>query len=326
MLDVHKLRQFFVLVRVGNFTKAAAELNLSQSALSRSMQSLEEQLGTRLLERERGKPGVTLTLAGTDLFERVETILEQLDQAEASVSGRPTPVVRRLGFGIGPMLGGALLTEFLQKRLATDPDLAISVYTSTSDLMTELLLDGEIEFYLGLASLKHRSSRIRHHLFARFAPSFFVRPGHPLRDRAVITTDDLLAFPRISGTAWNENLVTLGDQRDRYLFTTSLQVDDYGVLAEIARTSDAVLISSIMRPREELCRLPVTLELADSGSELSVFSLAGVRLSPAAQRVVDDLRDDYLALVAAHPSPSPSTTPADTPLRESDDSHDKRNT
>jgi DNA-binding transcriptional LysR family regulator len=291
MIDIHKLQQFVTLARIGNFTRASAELNLSQSALSRSMQSLEAQLGARLLERERGKSGVTLTQAGRELFGRVQALLEQIQALETSVSGTTPRIVRKLGFGLGPMAASALLTEVLRAKLVSDPDLAVTVFTDTSDFMTGLLLDGEIEFYLGLASPRRQTPRIQRRLFTHLSAQLYVRPGHPLVEQDEVTTDDVLRFPLISGTAWNETLTSLSENDDRYLFATTIQVDNYSILAGIAAESDAVMISSFVRPGDRLVQLHADTSLTRGGTEYYVFSLAGVPLSPAAEAMIRDLRD-----------------------------------
>jgi DNA-binding transcriptional LysR family regulator len=61
-LTLRGLQHFSVLIEERHFSRAAQRLHLTQSALSRSIQSLEEALGLVLLDR--GAPGVTLTQAG----------------------------------------------------------------------------------------------------------------------------------------------------------------------------------------------------------------------------------------------------------------------
>jgi DNA-binding transcriptional LysR family regulator len=290
MIDIHKLQQFVTLARMGNFTKASVELNLSQSALSRSIQSLEVQLGVRLLERERGKTGVTLTPSGTDLFRKVQALLEQMRDLETSISGATPRIVRKLSFGLGPMVASVVLGDVLKRTIVTDPDLAVTVFTDTSDFMTGLLLDGEIEFYLGLASPRRQSPRIRHQLFTRFSPRLLVRHDHPLLKQDRVTTDDVLRYPLISGTAWNEALVSLAENEDRYLFATTIQIDNYSILAGIAAESDAVMISAVHQPGAGLVQLNADTSLTQSSSNYYVFSLAGVPLSPQAESMLHALR------------------------------------
>jgi LysR family hydrogen peroxide-inducible transcriptional activator len=87
-LNLHLLEQFVALARTKNFTRAAEELNLSQSALSRAIQKLEEQLGQPLFERKPRE--VVLTDHGELLLERAQHILKLMEDtfAELSEAGR----------------------------------------------------------------------------------------------------------------------------------------------------------------------------------------------------------------------------------------------
>lgn len=156
--------------------------------------------------------------------------------------------------------------------------------------MTGLLLDGEIEFYLGLASPSRQSPRIRHRLFASFSPKLFVRRDHPLLIQNEVTTDDLLSFPLISGTAWNEALLQLGENEDRYLFATTIQIDNYSILAEIAAETDAVMVSSVLQAKEGLVELKADTNLTQLSTNYYVFSIAGLPMSSAAESMLLDLQ------------------------------------
>ncbi|MCM3060961.1 LysR family transcriptional regulator, partial [Bacillus subtilis] len=69
------LRAFEAAVRLGGFARAAAALNVSTSAVSHHIRSLEESLGARLLERSTGLGGLSLTPAGTRLLPAVSDAL-----------------------------------------------------------------------------------------------------------------------------------------------------------------------------------------------------------------------------------------------------------
>src|SRR3546814_7554285 len=68
---LNPLRVFDVAARLGSFTKAAEELNVTQSAVSRQISTLEDYLDVRLFHRDRA--GVSLTRAGRDYFADIET-------------------------------------------------------------------------------------------------------------------------------------------------------------------------------------------------------------------------------------------------------------
>ena len=74
-IDWDKYKTFYYVAKAGSFTAAGEILNLSQSALSRSIQTLEYQVGMKLLERI--PRGVILTKQGEGLFKAAEKALEE---------------------------------------------------------------------------------------------------------------------------------------------------------------------------------------------------------------------------------------------------------
>lgn len=84
ILDSRKLLAFTTLARVGSFTLAARELNLTQSAVSHAIKSLEDELATRLFKRLRRN--VELTPAGRQLLEHAHRILDEMRSARADLA------------------------------------------------------------------------------------------------------------------------------------------------------------------------------------------------------------------------------------------------
>jgi LysR family transcriptional regulator, glycine cleavage system transcriptional activator len=86
------LRGFEASARLLSFTAAAAELFITQSAVSRQVQQLEEQLGVKLFERRTR--ALVLTDAGDRYYREVSNALNRLREATAAVRARTTPIVR----------------------------------------------------------------------------------------------------------------------------------------------------------------------------------------------------------------------------------------
>ncbi len=82
-MDFQDLHAFFHVARQESFSRAAAELRLAQSALSRRVLRLEHQLGTELLLRHAR--GVRLTDAGALLFARAEDLMRELERLESDI-------------------------------------------------------------------------------------------------------------------------------------------------------------------------------------------------------------------------------------------------
>jgi DNA-binding transcriptional LysR family regulator len=79
ILDSRKLLAFITLARVGSFTLAAHELNLTQSAISHAIKSLEQDLDCRLFDRLGRR--VTLTAPGRHLLDHANKIIAEMQSA-----------------------------------------------------------------------------------------------------------------------------------------------------------------------------------------------------------------------------------------------------
>ena len=127
--DLATLQAFEAAARHGNFTKAAAELNLTQSAISRQIQALEVQLGVVLFERVRKR--VHLSVTGRQILPDVQRILSQLEdltiKARAAGDGGGTLTVACL-----PTFGNRWLMPRLPHFLGAHPGLSVSVISRSA--------------------------------------------------------------------------------------------------------------------------------------------------------------------------------------------------
>src|SRR5689334_20035258 len=96
--DTRLLRSFAAVAAEGNLTRAAERLFVSQPALTKQIRQLESQLGVRLFTRSRA--GMTLTLAGQALADRIPDVLAGWDQAmqETKATASRAARVLRVGF------------------------------------------------------------------------------------------------------------------------------------------------------------------------------------------------------------------------------------
>lgn len=116
-MDLRQLRYFVAIAERGSFSAAASALNIAQSALSRHVQSLEQELGGPLLER--GARGVTLSESGRVLLERARFILGEVANAGAEIAARNDELSGTVRFGAPPSLASVLFVP-LALRFARD--------------------------------------------------------------------------------------------------------------------------------------------------------------------------------------------------------------
>ena len=86
MLDLQKLETFRVVATMSNFSRAATQLGYKQSTVTFHIQSLERELGVRLLERQRFSKTIAMTDIGRRILEYAERLLALAAEANAKAS------------------------------------------------------------------------------------------------------------------------------------------------------------------------------------------------------------------------------------------------
>lgn len=137
MRDHYALRAFRAIAEYGSFTRAAAALDVTASALSQTMQQFENQLGTRLLQRTTRRVG--LTEAGQEMLHRISPALNELELAMDAVrqhGDRPRGTLR---LTVPSVVSQTIIEPMLGEFMARWPDvqLDIRVDNALSDLVGE---------------------------------------------------------------------------------------------------------------------------------------------------------------------------------------------
>ena len=140
------LAAFEAAARTGSITTAARELDLTQSAVSRQIKALEEQLGVVLFVRERQT--IRLTLAGDSYAREIREALRRI--SSASLNLKANPLGGTLNLAILPTFGTRWLAPRLGKFLRLNPGITINLVTRLSPFDFRLdLIDAAIHFGLG---------------------------------------------------------------------------------------------------------------------------------------------------------------------------------
>lgn len=124
-MDWDKLRIFHAVADAGSLTHAGDKLNLSQSAVSRQVRGLEEQLNTNLFHRHAR--GLILTEQGELLFDATSAMIKRLDAAAARIRDSEEEVFGELRVTTTTGFGTLWLAPRLSKLYDTYPDLKIDL-------------------------------------------------------------------------------------------------------------------------------------------------------------------------------------------------------
>lgn len=191
--ELRRIKAFLAVARLQNFTRAATELNISQSALSVQIRQLEEQLGTVLFDRNRRR--VSITPAARDLLPRLERIVQDIesvisDARDASGVVRGTVTVATL-----PSLAGGLLPRAVAVLAARSPGITVRIVDAVAARVVDLAKFGEVDFAVGSMTRPDRDVICQPLRVDRFCA--MVSPRHPLAGRKVLSLKELAAQPLI---------------------------------------------------------------------------------------------------------------------------------
>ncbi|MEK9918600.1 MAG: LysR family transcriptional regulator [Pelagibacteraceae bacterium] len=131
-MDWDKLKIFHTVAEASSFTKAATILNLSQSAISRQIQSLEQDLKIQLFERHAR--GLVLTDNGKYLFQTAHEVISKLKDVEATLSDEKDKLKGKLTVTTVVSFGTTWLTPRIQEFMTLHPEIEVELIFDDKEL------------------------------------------------------------------------------------------------------------------------------------------------------------------------------------------------
>jgi len=148
-MDIQSIQAFLKVSELGSFSRAAEELFITQPAVSKRIQSLENSLNTTLFDRI-GKR-VQLTEAGLALMPNYLRIIEALNESHRIISNLREKTSGVLKLATSHHIGLHRLPPVLKQYSQIFPDVTLELQFMDSEQATQLVLQGEIE--LGIITL-----------------------------------------------------------------------------------------------------------------------------------------------------------------------------
>lgn len=142
-MDLKQLEYFVKVAEAEGFTRAAERLNVAQSALSRQIKLLEEELDVPLIIRR--KRGTQLTAAGARLVEQSQGLLRYVQQMREMVTAEATEPRGELAVGFPVALARAIGTAFVVRMRAKYSKVLVKTFVGTSPVMNDMLVNGLVD-------------------------------------------------------------------------------------------------------------------------------------------------------------------------------------
>lgn len=137
---------FYTVANAGNISRAAKELYISQPAISKSIQKLEESLNCRLFSRS--SRGVVLTQEGNLLYHHVRDAFESLSEGEEKLKRSIALGVGHLNIGVSSTLCKYMMIPYLKEFIRQNPHISISISCQSTNDTLKLLDENKIDIGL----------------------------------------------------------------------------------------------------------------------------------------------------------------------------------
>ena len=131
-MDWDKLKIFHAVAEAGSLTSATVNLNLSQSAISRQIQSLEDDLKVKLFERHAR--GLTLTENGEYLFKTAHEVISKIKEIETSLGDQKNKPTGKLTITTVRSFGTHWLTPRIQEFMNLNPEIEVELIFDDKEL------------------------------------------------------------------------------------------------------------------------------------------------------------------------------------------------
>ncbi len=284
-MELRQLRYFESVVRHRHFTRAADELHVAQSALSRQIGRLEQELGVELLRRTTRS--VQPTEAGELVAARARAVLAEADALRGDVDALRG--LLRGHVNVGAMLfGGELDIPAILAAFTTHyPGIEIGLHEGTAQRMTERLRDGSLDITFALEAQPpddlERLELSREQLALATSPEHVLAGDGPL-PLPELEGHPLIAFQHGSST---REVVDASFQRAGVRPRISLEANDFALVRSLVARGVGLAIlprSYLVRPGPRISFRPLEPALE---MKVVLWWRRGRSLSPAARAFVD---------------------------------------
>lgn len=299
-MDLRDLVYFETIAELGHLGKAAQKLNRSQPALTKSIQRLEASLGTRLFQRDGRR--IRLTPVGELLLERGRALRRSIDETQREVRDFASGAVGNIRLGCAATMAEHLLPELTSALLQRAPHVTLKLVIAQDDQLRESLRGGQLDMII--SPLGSDGDEFDSHWVLTDEAVVIASHNHPIFDgppsMAELCRYGWVLPPRAtSSRQWvDAAFAAHGLPAPR----VQIEANSISLLPRLIASSS--LLSFIARETLEFGRNVYLREvpLAETTMQrrIGVMLRRGGYLSPAAQAMVELLRDDGGRFLRAH--------------------------
>lgn len=291
-MELFQLKYFVAVVREGSISEAARSCHVSQPSLSNQIGLLENEMGTKLLNRS--PRGTSPTPAGLRLYRSAVLVERELREAQGDIQNEDFETESHVRLGVQPMIAASLLFQPLKEIFKSHPQTKIAITERPSVILPDLVKQQEVDACLMTEGLPVSSElTVMPLLTMRYVA--FVPRGHALAGRSQLSFAQLLSHRLI---LFNDPL-DLGSRIQRLAISSGKNVrivfssdQALTVLQMAANGLGIAILPEVLQEigaKQSLKAIP--LKEPGLKSRIAAAWLKDTPLSPVLRNLFESLRD-----------------------------------
>ncbi|WP_174703722.1 cidABC operon transcriptional activator CidR [Paenibacillus bovis] len=186
-MDIRHLQYFIEVARLGSFTKAAEALFITQPTISKTIRSLEEELGAPLFNRV-GR-SVELTDAGKVIEQQAQNIVKSFHSLSSQLDDLRNLESGHLRIGLPPMIGSRFFPQIIGRFHQMYPNVTIQLFEDGGKKVESDVVNGSLD--IGVTVLPVTENVLEYFSFTEEKLNLIVPNNHPLAERSEVQMSEL---------------------------------------------------------------------------------------------------------------------------------------
>lgn len=243
-----QIRHFLAIADCGSLRAAAEQLGISQPALSKSLRSLEQTLGSTLVSRDAR--GSSLTVAGEIFVARARLIENEVLRATHEIQALSGAHAAHLRIGVSAIPSILIVPQAVAKFTREHPNIGLELVGGMPSVLLPRLVDGSLDFLVGPNPTVSAPDLIDSYLLMQLRVNIIVRKGHPLEHAQSLRDFANAQWVVSSNSSYaQEKIQTLLHERQANGQVPYIRVDSlFAVLSFIKKTDFIGIVPSIEPP------------------------------------------------------------------------------
>ncbi|MDP1742346.1 MAG: LysR family transcriptional regulator [Polaromonas sp.] len=242
-ITLKQFRYFLAVSEMASVAAAARMINIAQSAVTKSIQEIEESLGVALFERS--SRGMVLTQAGHRFQASARKVISAVAEAGMLGRERAEALTGSLTIGVTSLVAGYYLADLFARFQRSHPSVRISVVEDSPQFLEHLLINGEVDLAIMVSNTLGDPQALVVEVLTSSPNRVWLASSHPLAERAELT---------LSECAAHQHIVLEADRIENVLRTVWSR---YGMRPEVTmRTSSLEAVRSLVGVGAGIALLP----------------------------------------------------------------------